>query len=185
MADDCIGRTVKALLNEDYVMSTPSLRASQHTLKLPEDIKETALRWVQRQSATAHRKPSDAPFRRLIDFWFASIAWAVHTDIQPVERASGGKFVSIGPKQEDVNIEEWRCELLFILAVEEFGQEDARAQNPTDVVDLANRYAEAGAPLLIERLESVEELAIPMLYRVTDLFTDEVEGVLAAGNESL
>jgi len=166
-------------------MAVPSLRASQHNLKLPDDIKETALRWVQTQSATAHRKPTDAPFRRLIDFWFAAIAWAVHTGLKPAPSSTGGKFVSIGPKTQDVNIEDWKCNLLTVLAVRTFGHEDARAQDPAAIVDLANRYAESGAPALVMKLESVQELAIPMLYRVADLFTDEVDMVLAEGTKAL
>lgn len=166
-------------------MAMPSLRAAQHNLKLPDDIKEKALRWVQAQAATAHRKPSDAPFRRLIDFWFAAIAWAVHTGLEPVSAATGGKFVSIGPKSQDVSIEDWKCNLLLVLAVKAFGHEDPRAQDPSAVVDLANRYAEAGAAALVTKLESVEELATPMLYRVTDLFTDEVEAVLATNTKAL
>lgn len=166
-------------------MSMPSLRATQHSIRLPDDIKEKALRWVQTQAATTHRKPSDAPFRRLIDFWFAAIAWAVHTDLKPVETSSGGKFVSIGPKSQDVNIEDWKCDLLAVLAVRDFGHEDPRTQSAAEIVDLANRYAEAGASALVTKLEAVQELAIPMLYRVTDLFTDEVDKVLATNATSL
>ncbi len=166
-------------------MAVPSLRASQHNLKLPDDLKEKALRWVQTQSATAHRKPSDAPFRRLIDFWFAAIAWAVHTGLEPVAASTGGKFVSIGPKSQDVNIEDWKCSLLTVIAVKAFGHEDARAQDPAAIIDLSNRYAEAGAGALVAKLESVEELATPMLYRVTDLFTDEVDNVLSANTKAL
>lgn len=163
-------------------MSMPSLRATQHSIRLPDDLKERALLWVQTQAATAHRKPTDAPFRRLIDFWFAAIAWAVHSNIQPVQEATGSKFVSIGPKSQDVNIEDWKCDLLTVLAVREFGHDNPKAQNPAEIVDLANRYAEAGAPLLVAKLESAQDLAIPMLYRVTDLFTDEVADVLAKGS---
>jgi hypothetical protein len=166
-------------------MSIPSLRASQHSIKLPDDIKEKALRWVQSQAATTHRKPTDAPFKRLIDFWFASIAWAVHTDLQPVGASSGGKFVSIGPKSQDVNFEDWKCDLLAVLAVRDFGHEDSRTQNASEIVDLANRYAEAGAPALVTKLESVQELAIPMLYRVTDLFMDQVQATLANSSTPL
>jgi len=163
----------------------PSLRATQHSLKLPSDLKEKALRWVQTQAATAHRQPTDAPFKRQIDFWFAAIAWAVHSNLRPVATASGDKFVSIGPKSQDVNIEDWKCDLLIVLAVRDFGHEDSRTQDPAEIIELANRYAEAGAAALVARLESVQELAIPMLYRVTDLFTDEVGKILAGNAQSL
>lgn len=166
-------------------MSMPSLRATQHSVKLPDDVKEQALRWVQTQAATSHRRPVDAPFRRLIDFWFAAIAWAVHNRLLPAATTSGSKFVSIGPKSQDVNLEEWKCDLLTVLAVREFGHDDPRTQSAAHIVDLANRYAEAGAPALVAKLDSVQELAIPMLYKVTDLFTDEVKEVLAANETAM
>ena len=154
-------------------MSIQPLTAAQHSIMLPESIREKALRWVQTQAAASHRKPTDAPFRRLIDFWFASIAWAVHKNVKPVKECSGTKFVSIGPKSNDVTLEDWRCDLLTILAVCEFGHDDEQVQDLRSVVDLANRYAEAGAPGLVEALEGMEEFAVPMLYRVIDLFLQE------------
>jgi hypothetical protein len=166
-------------------MAIPALRATQQSIKLPDDVKEKALRWVQTQAATAHRKPTDAPFPRLIDFWFAAIAWAVHTGLRPVETASGSKFVSIGPTSKDVNIEDWKCDLLRILAVNEFGHENSRTREATAVVDLGNRYAEAGAVALIAKLESVQELTIPMLYRIADLFTDETSKRLEQQSRAL
>jgi len=166
-------------------MAIPSLRATQQPIKLPDEIKEKALRWVQTQAATAHRKPTDAPFQRLIDFWFAAIAWAIHTGLRPVDTVSGSKFVSIGPTSKDVNIEDWKCDLLRILALNEFGHEDSRAREATAVIDLGNRYAEAGATALIAKLESVQELTIPMLYRVADLFTDETAKTLETHSKAL
>lgn len=155
-------------------MSLLSLASSQRPIKLPSETKERALRWVQTQPTASHRGPADAPFRRMIDFWFAAIAWAVRNGISPVGEAAGPKFVSIGPTPQDVRLQDWKAELLFALAVKEFGYKEPKAQDAAAIVDLANRYAEAGAGPLLARLESGEEFAVPLLYRVTDLLTDEV-----------
>lgn len=154
-------------------MSLPTLTTSQRSIRLPDDVKERAARWVQTQTATAHRSPSDAPFRRMIDFWFAAIAWAVSHNLTPVEKAQGDKFVSIGPNPNDVRLQPWRSHLLSLLAIHTFGHDDPQAQDPAAIVDLANRYAEAGAEALVTHLESAREFAVPMLYRVTDMFLDE------------
>jgi hypothetical protein len=127
----------------------------------------------------AHRTPQDAPFRRLIDFWFASIAWAVQHGISPVAKAQGDKFVSIGPTPQDVRLQQWKLDLLVLLAVRDFGHEAPQTQEPGDIVDLANRYAEAGASRLLTELESAREFAVPMLYRVTDLFSDRFAQAVA------
>src|SRR5262245_44839454 len=130
-------------------MALPNLVSSQHPICLPDDVKEQALRWVQTQTTMAHRTPQDAPFRRLIDFWFAAIAWAIQNGLSPVTKVQGTKFVSIGPKPQDVRLQPWRLDLLVLLGVRDFGHEDARAQSPQEIIDLANRYAEAGAGSLL------------------------------------
>jgi hypothetical protein len=109
----------------------------------------------------------------MIDFWFAAIAWAVSHNLTPVEKAQGDKFVSIGPNPNDVRLQPWRSQLLALLAIHSFGHEDSQAQDPAAIVDLANRYAEAGAEPLVAHLESAREFAVPMLYRVTDMLVDE------------
>lgn len=160
-------------------MPLPNLISSQRTIKLPNDVKERALRWVQAQATMTHRTPQDAPFRRLIDFWFAAIAWAVRLDIRPVAKAQGDKFVSIGPTPQDVRIQQWKLDLLVLLAIREFGHESSQVQEPAEIIDLANRFAEAGAERLLAELDSAQEFAVPMLYRVSDLFTDQFKQAVA------
>ena len=109
-------------------MALPNLTTSQRSIRMTDAAKERALRWVQSQAATTHRSPSDAPFKRLIDFWFAAIAWAVAHNIRPVEQCTGDKFVSIGPTPSDVRIQQWKTDMLTLLALHEYGHEDAPAE---------------------------------------------------------
>jgi hypothetical protein len=149
---------------------TLTFTGSQHRLLLPDGIRDRIAPWIQVQATTRYRTADQAPFRRMIDFWFTAIAWAVRHGIQPVEQTTGRSFVSLGPNPNDIrNFEEWRADLLAILAVRDFGMDSPDVSNTRKVIDLANRYAEAGAPLLLERLEQSVDLALPRLYLVADL----------------
>jgi hypothetical protein len=146
---------------------------SQHRLLLPDGIKDRATPWIQTQPTTAYRSADQAPFRRMIDFWFTSIAWAIHQGIEPASEASGRHFVNLGPNPNDIrNFEEWRADLLTILAVREFGVDSPDIADTRKIIDLANRYAEAGAPVLLDRLEQSTDLALPRLYVVADILGD-------------
>jgi hypothetical protein len=153
----------------------PTFLEKQHPLKLPETLKERALKWVQTQAATKHKRPLDAPFKRLVDIWFAGIAWAVHKEIPPVSVASGKKFVSLGPNQQDLaNFAPWRAKLLTVVAIRDFGHEDDRVRDSNEIIDLANRYAEVGVNELVNQLEKQAELEVPRLHSVVEFFSDEV-----------
>jgi hypothetical protein len=95
--------------------------------------------------------------------------------LPPVDKAKGTKFVSIGPTSQDVRLQNWKLELLTLLAVREYGHEDQKSQEPGEIVELANRYAEAGAEPLLAKLEAAREFAEPQLYKVADIFTDAFE----------
>jgi hypothetical protein len=159
---------------------TLTFTGSQHRLLLPDEIRERVTPWIQVQTTARYRTADQAPFRRLIDFWFTAIAWAVRYGVQPVDRPTGRSFVSIGPNPNDIrNFEEWRADLLAILAVRDFGTESPDVLDTKKVIDLANRYAEAGASLLLDRLDQRVELALPRLYLVADVLA----GLVAEGME--
>lgn len=160
-------------------MIDPNFLNRQLPAYLPEQLKERALLWVQNQPVGQHKKASDAPYPRLIDFWFAAIAWAVAKEIPPVSEFSGNKFVSLGSTPNDVrNFEEWKIDLLILLATREFGRGDARCRDPLQVMGLANRFAEAGAIALLDQLEDTQEFATRPLYRVIDAMGDQVRNSL-------
>jgi hypothetical protein len=151
-------------------MPTLTFTGSQHRLLLPEEIKDRAAPWIQTQPTTRYRTADQAPFRRMIDFWFTAIAWAVSQSAEPVDQATGRLFVNLGPNPNDVrNFEEWRAELLVVLAVRDFGADSPDVADSRRIIDLANRYAEAGAPLLLDCLEENADLALPRLYVVADI----------------
>jgi hypothetical protein len=154
-------------------MSMITFTGSQHRLLLPDAVKDRVAPWIQTQPTTAYRSADQAPFRRMIDFWFTAIAWAVYEGVEPAIETTGRYFVNLGPNPNDIrNFEEWRGDLLIVLAVREFGVDSSEIADARKVIDLANRYAEVGAPLLLERLEQSTDLALPKLYVVADIFGD-------------
>lgn len=161
-------------------MPTLTFTGSQHRLLLPDNIKDRVAPWIQTQPTTAYRSADQAPFRRMIDFWFTAIAWAVSYGIEPAAETTGRFFVNLGPNPNDIrNFEEWRADLLTILAVRDFGVDSPDALDTRKVIDLANRYAEAGAPLLLDRLEGSADLALPKLYVVAEILTELVTNTTA------
>lgn len=153
----------------------PTFLDAQYPLRLPADVKERALEWVQTQSATKYRRPDNAPFRRLVDVWFTGIAWAVHKQLKPVSKATGPKFVSVGPNPNDLKkFESWKSGLLVVLAIRDFGHEDKRVHDPNAIIDLANRYSEIGTKELISHLDDMDALEVPRLHSTAQLFIDEL-----------
>ncbi|WP_248960907.1 hypothetical protein [Sphaerisporangium perillae] len=83
--------------------------------------------------------------------------------------------MNLGPTSSDIKqFEEWRGDLLTILAVHEFGHDSPHVTDVRKVVDLANRYAEVGAPLLFERLSEQEDLAVPKLYLAAEIMSEVI-----------
>jgi hypothetical protein len=159
-------------------MSTLTFTGSQHRLLLPDSIKDRAAPWVQTQTTHAYRSADQAPFRRMLDFWFMAIAWSSLEGSSPAPEATGKMFVNLGPNPNDIrNLDEWRADLLTIIALREFGVDSTELQDTHKVIDLANRYAEVGAPLLLDKLEQSTDLALPRLYVVADILA-EVMGAI-------
>jgi hypothetical protein len=149
---------------------TLTFTGSQHRLLLPDTVKDRVAPWIQTQSTTSYRTADQAPFRRMVDFWFASIAWAVYSGLEPAAETTGRFFVNLGPNTNDIrNFEEWRADLITILAVRDFGVDSPDLADTKKIIDLANRYAEVGAPVLLDHLEQSSDLALPRLYVVADI----------------
>ena len=154
-------------------MDTSFLTARQHDLRLPKAVKDKALAsFVSNQPSGPHRPSDDAPFRRMYDFWFASILWAEYKDLSPVNGAATEKFVSAGPTPNDAKLEDWMLELLLLIAVHRMKFDVNTLPDPTQVFKLANELAAVGAPSLIEALGNCFDLMEPQLYTTVELFRE-------------
>ena len=154
-------------------MEISFLTARQHDLKLAKQFKEKAsATLVSSQPNAAHRSIEEAPFRRMLDFWFAASLWAEHRSLEPVSGTRPEKFISVGPTSSDVRPEGWMLELLLLIAVRRLKPDVDRLPEAVDVFRLANELAAAGAPGLIEEIERKSDLMEPRLYTAADLFRE-------------
>ena len=87
-----------------------------------------------------------APFDRYVDFWWAAIGVGVREG-RMTELEDAHKFVT----GVVLNQEPWRIIQLELLAIGQTGSTDVLKQ-PGQVIDIANRHAATGIPLLVEEL---------------------------------
>lgn len=161
-------------------MLIPSLVTKQHKLHLPDEIRDIARdKWVSQQAAKAHQSTDDAPFDRIVDFWFTSALYAAGQDLEPAEKPSSKtSFISLGPNANDIKkIPAWWPALLLLIAVNRWGYDDARCQEPSELVKLANCYADVGSRILIRNLEERTDMGSARLYVLANFLTDTLEGI--------
>lgn len=118
----------------------------------------------------------DTPFRRMVDFWFAAIAWAAFHELPlPDDDSQGREFVKVTSDGKGIRLEPWRVAIINALYL--YGQ-DALHDDPVDLdkvdtsggkvnehgtpigastpITVANRYALAGAMPLYEALTTTQ-----------------------------
>ena len=91
------------------------------------------------------------PFRRQVDFWAFSIAAALAWDLEPLDGPAtkwGTVFIYTSQGIMDNDL----CSLLAVVAVAKMGHGDPDVGDPRRIVDLSNRLAGAGCPVVLEKL---------------------------------
>ena len=125
-------------------------RAKGHGLTLPRDDEDAINRYVAMHSGE-RESVEQRPFRRQVDFWAFSICTAIALKIEPREgpvRRWGKSFIYTSQGVMDNAL----CSLLAVIAVAKLGQDDPRVAEPGQIVDLANRFAGAGCPVVLKEL---------------------------------
>lgn len=135
------------------------LTQKAHTLRLPKKhIDDIQRHVIQHQTgATAER----APFRRQLDFWAFSIATALANDLEPLERPStkwGRRFVDT----RSVTLPDTLCDLLAIAAFHHLGHQHLEIDDPAQIIEVNNRLAGAGCPIVLEYLEDPDLRLTPL-----------------------
>ncbi len=121
-----------------------------HGLVLPRSDEEQIARYVAMHSserASVERRP----FRRQVDFWAFSIVAALAWDLDPRDgpHARWGKvfiYTNQGILDNDL------CSLLAVVAVAKLGHDNPEVGEPRRIVDLANRLAGAGCPVVLRKM---------------------------------
>ena len=138
------------------------VHAFRSSAKLPRDDEDQ--RRIRAMVHEVSRDP-EAPFERMIDYWFAAIAWAAQHELAlPMDDGDGKQFVDIGRGANFIMLEPWRVDVLNVLYLlsqpaflgDPFDpsqvdttagrfNEHGMASGGSDVIKNANRYALAGA----------------------------------------
>ena len=124
--------------------------AKGHGLVLPRDDEDDINRYVGMHSGEQDRVER-RPFPRQVDFWAFSIATALALKLTPREGPLGrwGKnfiYTSQGIMNNEL------CSLLAIVAVAKLGHDDPDVGEPRRIIELANRLAGAGCPVVLKEL---------------------------------
>ena len=141
-------------------------RARGHALVLPREDEDAINRHVAMHSGE-RESVERRPFPRQVDFWAFSIAAALALKLEPREGPVGrwGKnfiYTSQGIMDNDLSA------LLAVIAVAKLGHDDPEVGEPRRIVDLANRLAGAGCPVVLKELAETDLRTTP-LDRVLEL----------------
>ena len=135
-------------------------------LVLPKSGKAMIERYVAKQSV-GRGNVEYVPFRRQVDFWAFAIGAALAMNLEPrtgpVSRWGGGfVYTYQGILDEDL------CGLLAVVSTAKTGHDNPEVDNPGRIIELANRLAGAGCPVVLEKL-SENALRMTPLDRVITL----------------
>lgn len=135
------------------------LSQKSHQLRFPRQHAEDVHRYVrQHQTKTTLER---APFRRQLDFWALSVAVALARGLEPREGPStrwGQKFVDT----TEVEMSKDLCDLLAVAAFHHLGAEHEHLADPAQIVEVGNRLAAVGCPLVLKQLGNPDLRLTPL-----------------------
>ena len=117
---------------------------------LPREDDDAINRYVAMHSGE-RQNVERRPFPRQVDFWAFCIATALAMDLKPREDpiARWGKnFINTSQGIMNSHL----CSLLAIIAVAKLGHNDPEVTETRRIVELANRLAAAGCPVVLKKL---------------------------------
>jgi len=134
------------------------LTQKAYPLRLPREYSDDIQRHISQHQTTTRER---APFRRQLDFWAFSITTAMAHDLAPRDQPSakwGRKFVDT----REVTIPETLADLLAVTAFHHLGYEHEGIDDPAQVIEINNRLAGAGCPVVLEHLNSSDLRLTPL-----------------------
>lgn len=135
-------------------------KSRSHSLVLPQDDDDEINRYVAMHSGE-RENVERRPFRRQVDFWAFSIVTALALKLKPREGTVGrwGKnfiYTYQGILDNDLG------SLLAVIAVAKLGHDDPEVDEPRRIIDLANRLAGAGCPVVLKGLAEIDLRTTPL-----------------------
>ena len=126
------------------------LTQKAYRLRFPRKYSGEVHRYVlQHQSSTLER----SPFRRQLDFWAFSITTALTQDIAPLDQASS-KWGKHFTDTRSVTMSETLADLVAVVAFHHLGPEHEGIDDPAQIIEINNRLAGAGCPVVLEHLSA-------------------------------
>ena len=125
-------------------------KSRSHGLVLPKDDDDAITRYVAMHSGE-RENVENRPFPRQVDFWAFSIATALALKLKPRDGSItrwGKSFIYTYQGILDNNL----CSLLAVIAVAKLGQDHPEVDEPKQIIELANRLAGAGCPVVLKEL---------------------------------
>ena len=164
------------IIGKGLTMNDFRSRFSTHHygLVLPKENRDQIDRYVAMHSqnkASIER----VPFPRQVDFWAFSIATALAKKLEPLNAPPsrwGKTFIYTSQSILSNDL----CSLLAIIAIARIGHNDPNAIDPKRIIDLANRLAGSGCPVVLKKL-SENSLRTTPLDRVIELARSLKESV--------
>ena len=145
------------------------LSAQAHSLLLPKRHKAEVERYVLVHQTTG-AKPERAPFHRQVDFWAFSIATALAKGLMPLQENPPSKWGDKFVDTHNVEMSDDLCALLAVVTVAHLGLEHTDVGNGRRIIDLGNRLAAVGCPIVLDQL--AENVLKPALDRAIDFARD-------------
>ena len=136
------------------------LKARSYALVLPKEYDDDINRYVAMHSGE-RESVERRPFRRQVDFWAFSIATALALKLEPREGtvAQWGKrfiYTNQGILDNDLG------SLLAVIAVAKLGHDDPEVDEPRRIVELSNRLAGAGSPVVLREFAEIDLRTTPL-----------------------
>ena len=135
-------------------------RSSSIGLALPREDDDAINRFVAMHSGE-RESVERRPFARQVDFWAICITAALALRLDPREgRVShwGKTFIYTYQGILDDSL----CSLLSIIAVAKLGHDHPEVDQPRAIIELANRLAGAGCPVLLKELSKTDLRTTPL-----------------------
>lgn len=131
-------------------------------LRFPKAYFDEVKRFCQtRPEGGRKARIADAPFPRYVDLWFLAVCVGAANSVRlPEDPASGWQSFITGA--EGLNSDPWRVDMLELLAIAAADDTSVIGQ-PRQVLDVANRYASVGTPVVLDWLKSGQSTSIDNL----------------------
>ena len=136
------------------------LKSRSYPLVLPKEDDDDINRYVATHSGE-RENVERRPFRRQVDFWAFSIATALALKLDLREGTVGrwGKtfiYTNQGILDNDLG------SLLAVMTVAKLGHDDPEVDEPRRIVELSNRLAGAGCPVVLKELGEIDLRTTPL-----------------------